>query len=110
MGICRDRKGFGMISERRFVERTKVLAAALAVSALAASTQAYAAEATGSGTGVSFSSACSSARAAARAEVGGKTVTQAGKCSCVQEEEARTVGVTSFPAKWYCEVTYRYDG
>ena len=99
-----------MIWERRFAVWAWVSAAALIVSALVASTQAYSAEATGSGTGASVDAACSSARASALTSVGGRTVTRAGKCSCVQEERARTVGVTSFPAKWYCEVTYRYDG
>ena len=98
------------MSERCFVRGIAVLGAALVVSAVAVSTGVRAAEATGSGTGVSASSACSSARSSAKSKVGGKTVTRAGKCSCVQEEKARTVGVTSFPAKWYCEVTYRYEG
>ena len=97
-----------MFSERRFIGGMKVLASALVVSALAVSSQALAAEATGSGTGASVNAACSSARASALASVGGKTVTHAGKCSCVQEERARTIGSTSFPAKWYCEVTYWY--
>ena len=98
------------MSEAQSMKRMKVLAVALVAVALVVSTQGHAAEATGSGTGASIDSACSSARAAALAEVGGKTVTRAGKCSCVREEKPRTVGVVSFPGKWYCEVTYRYEG